>query len=396
MKDLTPETTEWLESLHQPGQSIVKKMTKNPPPRGTVYLATACMTHSQCNWGTPVPPTFGNETEPAVVLTTLLLLDENFQTLHQATIVLRRDAPWGKQFPSMPLPQRNPDDSKESLPTHTPALDDARLFVHAGQVWVSYREGRGFGYETQVLNPLHVRFDSQRGLLEASILASETASFCCGRNMALMESLHNASALLSLTWVDPVTVVTVDTTPHILQKKRQEAHQRDPRQSRRLQKSIIGGSGAKQKKSHVHGTNAFMVHLPDRGAFLGVAHFHRPHDRRPNPYARFGHHYTHALYTVSDSPPYRLTSLSAEFVLPRAVAGPDRNNAADDADAEIIQFSSGLEVVEEEDRILISYGINDCEAAIVTVSLEYALQTLLRPVEAGTQVVDFMEPLSME
>jgi hypothetical protein len=397
-KDLKPEMTEWLASLR--GREQQQTQNFNP----AAYLATACMTNSQCVWGDPIPPSFGNQTTPSVVLTTLLILDANFQTLYQATVVLKRDAPWGRIFPSEP--QQN-SQSGESLPTHTPALDDARLFVHDGHIWVGYREGRGFGYETQVLNPLHIRFDSQLSLLEAWIVASETTSFCCGRNMALMES-NTSSTLLSLTWVDPVTVVAVDTTPHVVARKKKHqarlpreflagadsasgTHARQARRSRRL------GSGT--KKSHAHGTNGFMVHLPERGVFLGVAHFHRPHDRKPNPYARFGHHYTHALYTVSDAPPYRLVSLSAEFVLPRASAESDENGVASD-DAEIIQFASGLEVVggEHEDgdgdgMLLISYGINDCEAAIVRVSVGYVLRDLLRPVEAGTQVVDVMQPL---
>jgi hypothetical protein len=99
------------------------------------------------------------------------------------------------------------------------------------------------------------------------------------------------------------------------------------------------------------------------------------------------------MYTVSDSPPYRLTALSQEFVLPQASTDGSSSSAGSDRDAEIIQFASGLEVADGR-RILIAYGINDCEAAIVQVSAEYAFSRLLRRIEEpGKQVVNFMQPL---
>ena len=133
-----------------------------------------------------------------------------------------------------------------------------------------------------------------------------------------------------------------------------------------------------------------MVPLPnDRSGkleYLGVAHFHRPNDRKPNQYARFGHHYTHAFYRVerqSDGAHWHLTGLSPEFVLPSAVA-------AQRHDAEVIQFVSGLEL--DGTTIVLAYGINDCEAALTTLNLETVL-AMLRDIRVGTQVVDYMEPL---
>jgi hypothetical protein len=381
----TKETSEFVKAA--------ERLSKNNKKR-IQYVATACMTNSQCVWGSPTPATFSNETAPRVVLTTLLLLDEHFGTVAQATLRLKRDGPWGK-MPAPPKQQPQPV-------YHTPALDDARLFVHAGRIWVSYREGRGFGYETQVLNPVRVSIDLQKEparALHAEIWASETTSFCCGRNMALMEGgSGNATPadpqLLSLTWVDPVTVIEVDTTPHVvssaLSKKKKDRNGQAQRRKLQLQQQVT-----KPRKSHVHGTNAFMVRLPHLDEFLGVAHFHRPHDRKPNAYAKFGHHYTHALFTVSASPPYELRRLSAEFVLPQAAkpAAVSSSTTSDaEEDAEIIQFASGLEVV-DGNRIIIAYGINDCEAAIAEVSLDEAMAHWLRPVKPGTQVVDVMEPL---
>jgi len=374
---------------------------------------TVCMTNSQCTWRDNNPnnkqwdlPNL-KQSQPDTVRTVLQLLDRDLQTvLAETTLLLKRDAPWGRQHQSA------------DHEWHMPALDDARLFLHHDQIFVSYREGPGFGYETQVLNPIHFVFLDKKGgddkddvksrsrKLSATLLASETTSFCCGRNMALMGHHvdNNNQDLYALTWVDPVTVIRVDTTPLVEKNK-------SPKQKpkRRLLTDINNNNGEgndvetmihqrprrqlkeeattkKQHKSHIHGTNAFMVPLPNGNDYLGVAHFHRPNDRKPNQYARFGHHYTHAFYTVSrdDNGNWKLSGLSPEFVLPSAV-----EHQKDDA--EIIQFVSGLEVW-GGDQVLLAYGINDCEAALTTINLT-TVTGLLRAVDGGKQVVDFMQPL---
>eukprot|EP00797_Seminavis_robusta_P012805 Sro19_g013680.1 n/a (269) ;mRNA; r:158109-158915 len=259
----------------------------------------------------------------------------------------------------------------------TRALDDARLFIHLNKLWVSYREGPNFGYEKQVLNEIHMAMTAAGGQLTATLKASESASFCCGRNMALMEHLDDPTQLQSLTWADPVTVIDVDDG-----RKQTAPKQRQLAESK------------KKKKSHFHGTNAFMVYLPKTQEFLGIGHFHRPSGRDAfNPYARFGHHYTHTFFTISSKPPFRLLRLSAEFVL------PSKSKILGSDDADIIQFLSGLEVITtttasgaKKDYAVIAYGINDCEGAAVYLSMNKVNQ-LLRPVPEGKEVVDLMEPL---
>ncbi|GKY96219.1 hypothetical protein MPSEU_000581800 [Mayamaea pseudoterrestris] len=385
------------------------------------YIATACMTNSQCTWPEATPPQ-----KPIVVLTVFMILDASFQSLHQTTITLERDSAWGRQ----PQPLQQVDQHA------TPALDDARLFVHDHQLWISYREGHVFGYESQVLNPVHFSVEET---LSVYIKTSETTSFCCGRNMALMQdandddakqsSSSSSSILRALTWVDPVTVEAVNTTPLLQQQSK-------PNKGRRLRDlklhenetalrdAFINGSttmdaylplqlqdqpfhrrlasSIKKKKSHIHGTNAFMVHLPDRNEYFGIGHFHRPPDRAQNPYARFGHHYTHCFYTITDQPPYVLTNLSPEFLLPAAAASGGSRKELNAA--EMIQFLSGLEIVDsksssEKDRVVvIAYGINDCEAAVTTLPWQTVV-SLMRPVRqnaaaaAALQVVDYMQPL---
>jgi hypothetical protein len=351
-----------------------------PFASSTHFLATACMTNSQCSWNDSpqqvVEYKLSQQSEPTVVLTVLLLLDSDFVRIAQTTVLLIRDAPWGKLRKQI-LP------GAESI-HYTPALDDARLFVHDHQVWISYREGKRFGYDAQVLNPVHWQVVQNK--LSAVIRASETTSFCCGRNMALMENPLDASALQSLTWVDPVTVTTVDTTPwNKIATTTRRLESISNNKNNVLPNIDRNASSIRHTvKSHVHGTNAFMIYVADTHEFLGVGHFHRPPNRNKNVYARFGHHYTHVFFTISAMPPHALTALSPEFLLPAAAASSRAN------DGEIIQFLSGLELV--DDMLVIAYGINDCEAAVTKVTLA-SVRAFLRETDRTKQVVDYMEPL---
>jgi hypothetical protein len=318
---------------------------------GVTYVATICMTNSQCQWNdTPqevLEYKLSTRDKPNTVRTLFLLLDDNFQVLKETTIIFERDALWGNQKVKPTLKENG-----SKLKTEIRALDDARLFVYQNRLWVSFRDGRAFGYDKQVLNPLHISID------RVLFRASETLSFCCGRNMALMTPSDHT--LQSLTWVDPVTVVDVHTVQNVT-----ETH-------RRLVEARLA-----IKKSHIHGTNAFMVPY-GQDELLGMAHFHRPFNRDENAYARFGHHYTHAFFTITANTPFRLKRLSAEFVLPSSHHAND---------AEIIQFISGLEC--HDDQVVLAWGINDCEGAAGTISVD-AVNRLLRDVPDGKEVVDFM------
>lgn len=387
-------------------------------PPSVRWLATTGMTHAQCVWNpkhtsrrtsrtdgdtSHTPPFWATQTEPDTVRTVLLLLDDQWRVQAQVTIGLERDAAWGRNYPARTQPNTRRDIF---------ALDDARLFVHQEQLWISFREGQIFGYETQVLNRVYLtRTDDDNDATNdgldgtsptpwrATIRASETTSFCCGRNMALMEPRHEPHTLQSLTWIDPVTVVDVDTTP-LVQRKKNDKGQGKPH--RRLLEPLpdpfhTNTTSAQRRrtavaatktppKSHIHGTNAFMVYWPAHDVYLGVGHFHRPHDRKPNSYARFGHHYTHVFYTLTASAPYRLGHVSPEWVLP--AASPPHAH-----DAEIIQFASGLEVDPDgEHDIVVAYGINDCEAAVVRVAAT-TVWKLLRPVPEGQEIAHLMAPL---
>jgi len=296
-------------------------------------------------------------------------LNANFDTLLEATIQTKMDDKFGKR-------QKPQTDAHGNFVHKIFALDDARLFTYGGSIWVSYREGKLFGYDKQVLNRLHFEFDdTSSSSISVTLLASETETLCCGRNMALIDNVHT-NQLQALTWVDPVTVENVQITNS---KNNMGGLQSDNRQRRRLAEEK---KNKKKKKSDFHGTNGFMVYLPKSGEYLGIGHFHRPPGREANEYARFGHHYTHAFFTISDAPPFHLKRLSPELVLP---------SHAYKNDAEIIQFWSGLELLDES-TLALAYGINDCEGAATTLELS-VVENLLREVPQGSEVVDLMMPL---
>ena len=121
-----------------------------------------------------------------------------------------------------------------------------------------------------------------------------------------------------------------------------------------------------------------------------MAHFHRPkHIKIPCwddntqetcKHAPYGHHYTHAFFTITDKPPYVIRRVSNEFMFPSIKA----NNP------HIIQFASGLSIV--DNHVLIAYGINDCEPALIQLRIA-EVDTLLLHVKPGTEVRDLMAEL---
>jgi hypothetical protein len=377
----------------------------------TYYIVSICMKKdAQCTWN-------DNTTDPFIydlpnlhqkrsdtIQTIIQFLDFNFNKLTEMTVYLERDAVWSEKLPRVDNPQ-----SIEYY--YVPALDDARLFVFQSQLYVSFREGPHFGHSLQILNPIHLDMrtisttSTKTTSKTATIKASESSSFCCGRNMALIPDFGRMEQnvnLYILTWVDPVTVELVDLTP-IQQKKNLQANERQLFLSGAVNVTVSSDSANNHviTKSNIHGTNAFMVPIPSLSfatnvnaskhiiaEYLGVAHFHRRRSSKRDVYARFGHHYTHAFYTISARNitghiSFHLTALSPEFVLP-SIHQPD--------DADIIQFISGLEYDTKTNEVILSYGINDCEGAIKIISLS-TVQQLLRPVPVGAQVFDFMLPL---
>ncbi len=144
-----------------------------------------------------------------------------------------------------------------------------------------------------------------------------------------------------------------------------------------------------KKKSNIHGTNGFLIPLENTSELLGIAHFHRPDKRDTSDYALHGHHYSHAFFTVARNKEgkYKLNRLSNEFVF-RTMSPLSSPRG----DADIIQFAAGLDLIgsDTDGKLLVSYGINDCEGAAFYLDMQ-EVQHLLQNVAEGQEVVDLMK-----
>lgn len=287
----------------------------------------------------------------------LMLVDANFGTLWQNTILSH---------------------------SSTFSADDARLLVHDGSLYVTFKRYGDHGgkgavlYLAQLATKVTGDISSYTSVGSSlQIYAAQEWAMCCGRNfMALPENEaasggNRASGQLSfLTWPDPIWVQTVDT--HVYEN--QDMPQPVPVSFENPTESSRNAIG---KSAKFHGTSGFLLELPN-DEYLGVGHIHRERkwakDHRVD--ARFGHHYTHAFFTMSSQPPYRLKRLSQEFVLP---------STTNVNEADVIQFASGLEWTKDRRQIVLSYGVNDCEGAIVHVEWG-TVDQLLVSVPEGSQV----------
>lgn len=404
---------------------------------------------TEYNFSTYNDPPDGKRTVIAV-MTPPMPLDDNgeeeqeqetipFQILGQTTLLLERDVKYGTKNRPGKFIAAQPNPSSGGYTRTHQEFDDPRFFFHQGRLWVLYRNGPLFGYQDQIQNPVHFELvkggEEEEGKFVAYVKASETIRVCCGRNIALISEEPQrvvndggeggdgkaaevgwmpSGALKALTWVDPVTVVDVDlgdVTNLLMKDHRQLSeseidkmevenevilHTEDveraaPHQHRRL-------GSVKKPKSNIHGTNGYLVPLPSSGELLGIAHFHRPEHRKESNYALHGHHYTHAFFTIArghdsgsdENTTFQLKRISNEFLF-RALSIPIGEKKSPN-DGDIIQFASGLDVYgsDIDGRLVLSYGINDCEGAVMTISMA-KLQRMLIEVEPGQEVVDLME-----
>ena len=121
---------------------------------------------------------------------------------------------------------------------------------------------------------------------------------------------------------------------------------------------------------------ANLVHVPEQpgkspAKLLGVGHIHRDGDL--SAHFAFGHRYTHFFYVLAAEAPHAPLALSGEFCLA---------SAQDPSDCESIQFISGLALRYGSEELLLSYGVNDCEAKVASLPLSRVLQ-MLSPVTPG-------------
>ena len=91
----------------------------------------------------------------------------------------------------------------------------------------------------------------------------------------------------------------------------------------------------------------------------------------------WGYHYTHFFYVLEPHGPFGMVATSGEFCL---------ESAQLQGDCESIQFISGIALQEgttSKPELLLSYGVNDCEAKVGRVSLE-SIWSMLIPLPGMT------------
>lgn len=340
-----------------------------------MYIASLLFGDSQCRWNMTQKDLqtyqFSSLTEPPSKRTLILLLDSQLKLMNRVTLTLERDADWGTTKRKIaPGPTRS-----------IVEFDDLRFFFYNRTIHVLYRNGPVFGYDRQVQNPLHFERDDTGGEVRAYVKASETFLICCGRNIAFLPQTSSLSpSLLAMTWVDPLTIV--DVTDNIY------THNDTIKPTARRIMSTPHSSG-------IHGTNGYLLpYGENEQELLGIAHFHRPEGRDSSEYARHGHHYTHAFFTIGykyESKEYQLMRLSNEFVFASQCKMQDTVETRDIGD--VIQFGSGLDI-SYDGRIVMSYGINDCEGGVFFLEqtqLEGMLVSVKGEGDTNMEVGDLMK-----
>jgi len=377
------------------------------------YLGLLLFGDSQCRWNLSKDELeekhFSLLESPPNKRSMLVILNETLDVIGSTVLKLEHDAKWGTKRKRFDVKKKEiPEFGQDGIISNEfersiVELDDARLFFHNGQLNVLYRNGPYYGYDKQVQNPIHIK-STNGNTLEAYIKASETFTICCGRNIAFISELpykhkpvdpsHNRSEkekkdLLALTWIDPVTTEVVETATTSDGKTNRRKLVEEIPIEQILHRNLRG-----EDKSHIHGTNGYMLPFHTTSELFGVAHFHRPEGRETSDYARHGHHYTHAFFTIqrkdsdneseTSDTKYVLKRLSNEFVFMSPTS-------SDDQTADVIQFASGMDLVgsDQNGKLLISYGINDCEAASFFIGMD-RVQDLLIDVEEGEEVVNLM------
>ena len=92
---------------------------------------------------------------------------------------------------------------------------------------------------------------------------------------------------------------------------------------------------------------------------------------------QFGFQYSHFLYTMQPRPPFRMLATSQEFCI-ASVQDPN--------DCESVQFISGVEYEPSTSSVLLSYGINDCEARVAKLPIA-KLWEMMQPIKAESEVI---------
>lgn len=217
---------------------------------------------------------------------------------------------------------------------------------------ISFYSGPDYGYETQLFQQLHFEIEADLTLKAAYVFSEETQKYKGGRNFAFFQV--RAGDTLKKYYADWV----LPPSFHPLESG-----------------AVLPVQRYDKPKIKVHGTSSTLVYIQATDEMLTIPHVHRPPGRPgATDYALHGHHYTH-LFVTFDRSTLQIKRISNEFCF----AATDLKTDLQDADCDMIQFASGLDFRQKDQKLAISWGINDCEGAVGLFDWEM-INKLLLPV----------------
>eukprot|EP00729_Bicosta_minor_P018214 gene18214-34012_t len=200
-----------------------------------------------------------------------------------------------------------------------------------------------------------------------------------GRNFALLwpaaeqgdgDGRQNSAAPMLMCWLRkrpllvPLNGVKGDQYCPFSPSLEVQAEQARNTDRRREQREALHGI----QGSTMH--NNVEVQLPGEQGLLGVAHTHSPYESQKEKdevaavqVSKYGGTYASYFVLMDPKPPYRVRAQSAAFCIPSA-RHPEL--------CDTIQFVSSIGMLSATE-LLVGYGINDCEAAVVKLNLRDVL-----------------------
>ncbi|KAL1496063.1 hypothetical protein AB1Y20_014691 [Prymnesium parvum] len=277
----------------------------------------------------------------------------------------------------------------------------SRRFTSA-QPWAQGRNQALFAAARRAAGPLELMVQPWLGLVGSFGAAAfrKVEVFCSSqRARGAGPRVCGATPLETVVRIDEVSTPRFGATLELLANHSDAA----------LRRETIGGSRLS--------TTSNLVRVVRRGgactAYVGVGHTHRregklnlqmkrarrrggrrrgrePEDSGSSavPFM-WGYEYTHFFYAIEPHEPFRLLGTSQEFCIALA---------QDEGDCESVQFISSITLTDSRmkadqvvkpspasaDTLLLSYGVNDCEAKVAKMPLEQ-LWSMLQPVEGFEQ-----------
>ena len=269
---------------------------------------------------------------------------------------------------------------------------DARLFVHGDRLWVvgtlPQRQ-----YDAAVA-PLHLAplnasaarpggaARSLRAWVPNGELRRLVAPQARGRSQAFFD---HGSQLHFQSWLVPNLVFELGQQPTPRAARRAGIHGRPAALGAPLRSAGLAAAAARLASTNSCAAaashraaescrlslNGVLLRVDEWGWLVGVGHLHRGHRDtlmgRPLPrkLAYFGHHYTHFFYALDAAPPFAVRAVSGEWCI---------------GDCELIQYVSGMARTGGGggDELLLSFGVNDCEARVARLPLAEVRRLLVR------------------